>query len=75
MEPTLKVGSIILTKVPKDAAKLKKDDIVTFRTKAGSVVTHRIIEVIAGEDGNPQYRTKEITPQIRRTRSCSTPNG
>lgn len=62
MEPTLKVGSIILTKVPKDAAKLKKDDIVTFRTKSGSVVTHRIIEVIAGEDGNPQYRTKGDNP-------------
>ena len=60
MEPTLTVGSVIVSRKPEDAAALKTGDIVTFRTGTGYVVTHRIIEVI---DGNPvNYRTKGDNP-------------
>lgn len=60
MEPTLTVGSVILSKVPKRADALKTGDIVTFRTESGYVVTHRIIEIIGGEA--IQYRTKGDNP-------------
>ena len=60
MDPTLTVGSVILSKVPEDAAKLKTGTIVTFRTESGYVVTHRIIEIIGGS--SVQYRTKGDNP-------------
>ncbi len=60
MEPTLTVGSVILSKAPDDAGQLKSGDIVTFRTETGYVVTHRIIEVIGGD--TVMYRTKGDNP-------------
>lgn len=60
MEPTLTVGSVIISKKPQDAAALKVGDIVTFRTETGYVVTHRIIEVIRGSPVS--YRTKGDNP-------------
>jgi signal peptidase len=63
MEPTLDVGTLILCRRPRDAGSLKKDDIVTFRTLSGSIVTHRIVEVAVGEDGGAVYRTKGDNPR------------
>lgn len=62
MSPTLKVGSVILSKAPKDSAALQVGDIVTFKSSRQTVVTHRIIEVITNDTGIVQYRTKGDNP-------------
>lgn len=59
MSPTLPIGAIILSKIPKDKTSLKKGDIITFEHNK-SVVTHRIIEVI--NDNGIKYRTKGDNP-------------
>ena len=47
MEPTIKVGEVIIVEKVSDPDDLKKDDIITYHGKegsfAGKVVTHRII--------------------------------
>jgi signal peptidase len=63
MEPTLPVGSLILSRVPKDPGSLAGGDIVTFKTLSGFVVTHRIIEVLPNADGTAAYRTKGDNPR------------
>jgi len=63
MEPTLKVGAVIYARKPEDASKLKVNDIVTFKTTTGAIVTHRIIKVISDEDGGVRYLTKGDNPQ------------
>lgn len=63
MEPTLPVGSLIVSRRPKDPGELAGGDIVTFRTLSGSVVTHRITEVISKSDGTVAYRTKGDNPR------------
>jgi signal peptidase len=62
MEPTLKTGSLILSRKPADPASLQEKQIVTFRTSTGYIVTHRIIEVVKTEDGGVAYRTKGDNP-------------
>ncbi len=62
MAPTLPVGAIILSRQPADASQLEKEDIVTFETASGSIVTHRIIEVLSDDKGNVSYRTKGDNP-------------
>ncbi len=62
MSPAFEVGTVIISRTPKDSSKLKVDDIVTFKTKDGATVTHRIIEVIKAEDGQIKYRTKGDNP-------------
>lgn len=62
MEPTLKTGSVILGRTSGHPDKLGKDTIVTFKTLSGYIVTHRIIEVQTGADGNVFYRTKGDNP-------------
>lgn len=59
MEPTLKVGAVIVSRKPKDPENdLKVNDIVTFKTLSKAIVTHRIIEVVINDDGGKTYRTK-----------------
>lgn len=62
MEPTLDVGSIILTTKPSDPTSLRKDDIITFVEKDGKTVTHRIIAVVIDDEGNVFYQTKGDNP-------------
>jgi len=62
MEPTLKVGAVIVSEKPKEPENLKVNDIVTFRTLAKAIVTHRIIEVIIKDNGSKAYRTKGDNP-------------
>ena len=62
MSPALEVGTVIITKTPKDSSQMKVDDIVTYKTNEGIVVTHRIIEVIGTADGQIKYRTKGDNP-------------
>jgi signal peptidase len=63
MEPTLKVGAVILTRAPQNASRLIAGTIITFRTPDGAhIITHRIIEVVTDGAGNAQYRTKGDNP-------------
>ncbi len=62
MEPTLKTGSVILCRTSGHPDELGKDTIVTFKTLSGYIVTHRIIEVRTGSDGNVLYGTKGDNP-------------
>jgi signal peptidase len=62
MAPTLNIGTVILSREAKDAADLDLNTIITFKTKEGEVVTHRIIEIVPDEEGNIRYRTKGDNP-------------
>jgi len=62
MDPTLRVGALILSHRPKDASDLKKDDIITFISSKGKTITHRIVEEVVSEDGSISYRTKGDNP-------------
>ena len=62
MSPTLKVGAVILSKQVKNPETLAVNDIVTFKNASGSIVTHRIIEVLPRKNGTVQYRTKGDNP-------------
>ena len=58
MEPTFKTGSIIaVEKVEDAAASVKKDDVITFMQEEGSLVTHRVMEVIKNGEYTT-YKTK-----------------
>ncbi len=61
MVPTLPIGTNILVRQLRDSDELKAGDIVTY-THNGSAVTHRIIEVVTGEDGVTRYQTKGDNP-------------
>ena len=62
MEPTFSAGTVILSRKPQDAGKLQEKEIITFRASSGSVVTHRIMEVLTDEEGQVSYRTKGDNP-------------
>lgn len=62
MEPTLPIGTVIVSRIPKDPNSLARDTIVTFRTTAGAVVTHRITAVVA-DNGTIRYQTKGDNPR------------
>lgn len=59
MEPGIKTGSIIAIKPVKDATKLNKGDVITFKAadNPNTLITHRIIEV-QKVDSTVQYITK-----------------
>jgi signal peptidase len=61
MEPTLGVGSILVSKTFTEDTVIKVGDIVTFQMLDGRIVTHRIVEVI-GEGKTASYRTKGDNP-------------
>lgn len=73
MEPTLKVGVVIVSRKPKDPETLKVNDIVTFRTLSEAIVTHRIIEVM-DDNGSKAYRTKGDNPINSPDQDLLTPN-
>lgn len=73
MEPTLKVGAVIVSRIPKDPGNLKVNEIVTFRTLSNAIVTHRIIEVI-NNNGSKAYRTKGDNPINSPDQDLLTPN-
>ncbi len=58
MEPTYHVGSIVYVKKA-EPLELKAGDAITYKISGGTVVTHRIVEVVNGEDGQaPSFKTK-----------------
>jgi signal peptidase I len=74
MEPTLNVGSVILCRKPQNAESLKENNIVTFRTLSGFIVTHRIVNVITDQDGNIAFRTKGDNPNNSTDQEVLTPD-
>lgn len=62
MVPTLPIGCYIVVKEASDPAAIAADTITTFRFSDGTIVTHRIIEVLETEDG-VMYRTKGDNPE------------
>ncbi|MCH8920265.1 MAG: signal peptidase I [Chloroflexi bacterium] len=56
MEPTIRLGSLILTE-PVDAEQLQVGDIIAFRTPNEITVTHRIVAA-RHEDGQHYFKTK-----------------
>ncbi|MDO5557364.1 MAG: signal peptidase I [Clostridia bacterium] len=56
MEPTIKVGDVVVVKKYDDYSNLKQGDVVAFKEEK-SVVTHRIV-AINDEDGQRHYTTK-----------------
>lgn len=62
MVPTLPIGSYIIVKQTQDAAAIPEGTIVTFRFLDGTVVTHRVIDVLqSGTDVS--YQTKGDNPE------------
>lgn len=61
MVPTLSIGTNILVRQLRDGDVLKVGDIVTY-TRGNSAVTHRIVELVAGDDGVTRYQTKGDNP-------------
>lgn len=74
MEPTLSVGSIIVTKKPNNPTELQVGDVVTFESLSGSLVTHRILEVLKEADGSVAYRTKGDNPKNSPDQDLLTPD-
>lgn len=63
MEPTLNVGTVILSRKPEHPESLAVNDIVTFKSLSGPVITHRIVETVTDGEGNIAYRTKGDNPR------------
>jgi signal peptidase I len=61
MEPTLPVGSTILVKALRNGEMPKVGDIITYAHESDTV-THRITELVPGEDGVLRYQTKGDNP-------------
>ena len=61
MEPTIPVGSLLLTQQV-DIESIRLDDIICFRTQEveiwGKIVTHRVVGVFEGLDGGSLLETK-----------------
>jgi len=57
MEPGIQTGSIIAVKPVSDGNNLKKNDVITFKEDAETLITHRIIEVTETKNGS-LYTTK-----------------
>lgn len=56
METEIRKGDLIITKIV-DPSALQVDDVIAFRDAAGTVTTHRIIDVVV-KDGETYFITK-----------------
>ncbi|HBV88802.1 signal peptidase I [Desulfosporosinus sp.] len=74
MEPTLKIGAVIISNKVEDPYELRVNDIVTFRSISRAIITHRIIEVVINEDGSKAYRTKGDNPKNSADQELLTPD-
>ncbi|HRX09869.1 MAG TPA: signal peptidase I [Candidatus Limiplasma sp.] len=61
MLPTLPIGTNILARQLRPNDELKVGDVVTYSHETAAV-THRIIELVPGEDGILRYQTKGDNP-------------
>lgn len=60
MEPSLKIGDIVIAKEISDQANLQKGDIISFR-EGDSIVTHRINDIIQEETNGENEEKTEVT--------------
>ncbi len=63
MEPCYHVGSLIFVRQT-DRDRLSPGQSVTFTAEGGIPVTHRVVEVLTGDDGQVRYRTKGDANQV-----------
>lgn len=56
MEPAYHTGSVIYVQTV-DPGELEVGDVITFRLTGDTVATHRVVEIVGGEDA-PRFRTK-----------------
>lgn len=61
MVPTLPIGTNILVRELRDGDQPKVGDVVTY-SHGNSAVTHRIVELVFGDDGITRYQTKGDNP-------------
>lgn len=61
MVPTLPIGCYVIVHESADPANIEKGTIVTFHFINGTIVTHRVIDVLNTEEG-VRYRTKGDNP-------------
>lgn len=54
MTPSIGIGSVVVTK---KSADYKKNEVISFFRKEGSIVTHRIVDIFE-RDGDILYKTK-----------------
>lgn len=58
MEPTYRAGSLLFVR-PVDAESLQSGDVIAYMVADRVMVTHRIVEVLQGENGAaPSFRTQ-----------------
>lgn len=61
MEPTIPVGSLLISRQV-EISSIRLDDIICFETQQaeifGSVVTHRVVDILSGADGGILLATK-----------------
>ncbi|HWQ97102.1 MAG TPA: signal peptidase I [Clostridia bacterium] len=62
MVPTLPIGCYVIVHESAEPAAIEQGTIVTFHFINGTIVTHRIIEVLQTEEG-VRYRTKGDNPE------------
>lgn len=62
MEPTLQVGSILVSKAFDQNTKVSVGDVVTFKMLDGRIVTHRVVEIVNAGTAEESYRTKGDNP-------------
>ncbi|HPF88011.1 MAG TPA: signal peptidase I [Candidatus Limiplasma sp.] len=61
MIPTLPIGTNILVRQLTEDTELSVGDIITY-THGTAAVTHRIVEIVVGDDGVTRYQTKGDNP-------------
>lgn len=61
MVPTLPIGCYVIVHESADPSNIEKGTIVTFHFINGTIVTHRVIDVLNTEEG-VRYRTKGDNP-------------
>ncbi len=57
METQIKTGDLVVVKEV-DSKQIKENDIIAFKTKENTVVTHRIVEIVKTENNEARYITK-----------------
>lgn len=57
MEPTIKIGDVVICKEANDE-EIKDGDVITFSKNGGVITTHRVIKIEEKENGSKIYVTK-----------------
>ena len=58
MEPLYPTGSVVYVNTKIDVGELTQGDVITFMIDKNTVATHRIVDVVPGDDGVTRFQTK-----------------